>query len=267
MNLQQKLAFKLYRTVDPGCAQIKLTERSIHDRYHSGLAALPQYLDGKPHVLKGQTVEEIIGNAPPNESCSELAALFTRYGSDKSTTHNYHLIYEFLLRGKRQEPMTILEVGMGSDDPTIPSNMGVDGKPGASLRAFKEWAPRAAIKGADVDKKILFQEDRIETFFIDQTDIGVLREAKQRFAPKTFDLMIDDGLHLQGANLNFLVFALDLVKDDGTIVIEDVDEDDRLFWCVVSQVFKIPYLYFVKTKHSSVVIVRTKEPLPKPNAA
>ena len=43
--------------------------------------------------------------------------------------------------------------------------MNINGKPGASLRAWRDYFENALIYGADIDKNILFKENRINTFF------------------------------------------------------------------------------------------------------
>ena len=40
--------------------------------------------------------------------------------------------------------------------------MGIKGKPGASVRAFRDYFDKAIIYGADIDSKILFFEKRIK---------------------------------------------------------------------------------------------------------
>jgi hypothetical protein len=132
----------------------------------------------------------------------ELADLFRERGSDKSTYHNYHLVYGHLLAGKRDHALHIVEIGLGTNNIDVPSNMGLFGKPGASLRAFRDWAPHASVFGADVDRRILFMEDRIETFWVDQTDPTSLQDLAMRLSDKKFDLIIDDGLHVPAANFN-----------------------------------------------------------------
>ena len=67
----------------------------------------------------------------------DLENLFNEYGSDESGKHNYHLIYSWVLRGKRHLPLTILEIGLGTNYLDTLSNMGLHGRPGASLRAFR----------------------------------------------------------------------------------------------------------------------------------
>ncbi|MFO1248273.1 MAG: hypothetical protein U1E93_08650 [Alphaproteobacteria bacterium] len=179
------------------------------------------------------TVEEFVGASAQSADTEDLRALFQKYGSDKSTGHNYHLLYAWLLSSRRQGDFSMLEIGLGTNNIDVPSNMGLEGKPGASLRSFRDWAPRGKIYGADVDKRVLFAEERIETFYVDQTKPAVLAELAARFAPASFDMIIDDGLHNSEANLNTLLFALPLIKPDGAVVIEDIGFGDLPYWQIV----------------------------------
>jgi hypothetical protein len=198
----------------------------------------------------------ILGGAVMDPDCMALDELFCRHGSDKSTTHDYHLVYAHLLRGKRASPLRILEVGVGSNNIDVAANMGPEGRPGASLRAFRDWAPQAQVVGADVDRRILFSEERIETHFVDQTDPQSLANLAAKFSAQSFDLLIDDGLHTPEANLHFLRFALPLMKPDGAIVIEDVGYDAHPLWQAVAGLLPAYHLQFFKTKADCLVIVR-----------
>ena len=53
--------------------------------------------------------------------------------------------------------------------------MGKLGKPGASVKAFRDFFPEAKIFGADIDKEILFKDKRINTYHVDQTDLKSLK--------------------------------------------------------------------------------------------
>ena len=64
----------------------------------------------------------------------------------------------------------MIECGIGTNNPNIPSSMGIKGKPGASLRMWRDFFPNATVIGVDIDKNILFSETRIQTFQCDQTD-------------------------------------------------------------------------------------------------
>jgi len=93
--------------------------------------------------------------------------------------------------------------------------------------------PNATIFGADLDKRILFQEDRIQTYFVDQTDLTSL-ESLGKNIPDFIDLIIDDGLHSPNANLAVLAFSLEKLKNHGWLVIEDIPERAVPLWEVVA---------------------------------
>jgi hypothetical protein len=66
--------------------------------------------------------------------------------------------------------MKVFECGVGTNNPNITSNMGVNGQPGASLRVWRDYFQNAEVFGADIDRGILFEEQRIRTFYVDQTN-------------------------------------------------------------------------------------------------
>ena len=152
----------------------------------------------------------------------ELAELFNQYGSDKATRHGYYIVYASILDqlGMNNE-INLLEIGLGTNNTDVASHMGIAGRPGASARAFRDFLPRARIFGADVDRRILFSEERIETFYVDQTDRESFLEL-DRALPAEMDLMIDDGLHLPTANINSLWYFLSRIRLGGFAVIEDI---------------------------------------------
>ena len=145
-------------------------------------------------------------NKNSEEILQKLEKNFSFRGSDK-VENNYHLIYSCIFT-ELDFAYKILEIGLGTNDPTIISSMGIYGKPGASIKAFRDTFINANIYGADVDKKILFNEDRIKTFFVDQTNFSTFKNISDEVNEK-FDLIIDDGLHYQLSNLNTLIFALE----------------------------------------------------------
>ena len=202
------------------------------------------------NLLQIETIEDVFGPGLEKiDDCIKLGNLFTHYGSDKATTHNYYLIYYSILHAKKQEPLQVLEIGLGTNNIDVMSNMGRFGKPGASLRAFRDFLPTATIYGADIDKRVLFQEERINTFFIDQTNIEILYSVKESFGNKKFDLIIDDGLHNSEANLNVIDFGLDLLSANGVLIIEDIAERDLIYYKLLSKLFENKYrIKFIKTK-------------------
>ena len=158
-----------------------------------------------------------------NDNAMSLGNILQNNNSDKSTTHDYHILYSFVLdKLGVNSKLNLLEIGMGTNNPTIVSSMGVNGRPGASLYAFREYLPNSNIYGADIDKDILFESDRIKTSYVDQMDSNTFHELADKFGNLKYDLIIDDGLHSIGANFNTLLFALNNINENGWIIIEDI---------------------------------------------
>src|SRR5881296_3244622 len=95
---------------------------------------------------------------------TRLCRVMTKNGSDKGRAHNYTTAYSALFKDRYDEPLRILEIGLGSNNADVLSNMGEFGIPGASLRGWRELFPRALVYGADVDRRILFHVVQIKTF-------------------------------------------------------------------------------------------------------
>ena len=166
------------------------------------------------------------------DSCAQLKKSLDHHGSDKANSHNYHLLYGTILQ-ERETIRNVFEFGLGTNNTKIMSNMGPGGRPGASMRGFRDFLPHAMIYGADIDREILFSEERIETFYVDQTDPATFDELLPSL-PGEFDLIIDDGLHAPHANLATLNFALGKVRVGGWIVIEDISPAHTPIWEVAS---------------------------------
>jgi hypothetical protein len=152
-----------------------------------------------------------------------LCSAMNRFGSDKgSGWHNYTKLYHHLLSKKSSIIENVFELGLGTNNIDTLSSMGVRGKPGASLRAWKDYFPKAQIHGADIDKRILFEEPRIRTFYCDQTNPADISALWQSIPRVKFDLMVDDGLHEFQANKIFLQNSIQNLAEDGLFIIEDV---------------------------------------------
>jgi len=158
-------------------------------------------------------------------SNSELSLknLFDNYGSDKGNMY-FPLYTNILKKYRTQQTIRLLEVGLGTNNPLLISTMGSNNKYkcGGSLRAFRDYLPNALIFGADVDKECLFNEENIQTYFVDQLEINTFDDLYKNCGNENFDIIIDDGLHSIGANLNTLIFALKNINKNGVIIIEDI---------------------------------------------
>jgi hypothetical protein len=161
---------------------------------------------------------------------TELCQLMNFHGSDKATQNkgkgNYTKLYDFIFNSIKNNSMNILEVGLGTNNTDVLSNMGKDGIPGASLRGWKDYFINSFIYGADVDHRILFEEDRIKTYFVNQLDVKSIIELWKNFDFE-FDIILDDGIHdLSHSDISgnkiFFENSIQKLKKGGYYIIEDV---------------------------------------------
>lgn len=205
--------------------------------------------------LENSNFSNIIDNNSSLITSLSLSDLFTYYGSDKSTHHDYHLLYEELYRNKRLTVRTVIEIGIGSNNLLIPQNMGENGRPGASLRAFRDWFPNAKIIGLDIDKDTMFKDERIQTFCIDQLDRKSFSLLSNEIS-LAVDVVVVDGLHTPRADLNTLLELLPMVSRTGYFVIEDISRKSALFlWKVAIVVLSRNYSATLRRMKNGYVLV------------
>jgi hypothetical protein len=163
---------------------------------------------------------------------TRMCRIMTKHGSDKGRRwHNYTTVYAAILDGYRGRPLRIFELGLGTNNPELVSSMGVTGRPGASLRGWREIFPQASIYGADIDRAILFEEERIKTYYCDQLDQEAIRALWSEPALRGgMDILIEDGLHSFEGNISFLDGSLAQVRPGGIYVIEDIATDTIERW-------------------------------------
>lgn len=196
---------------------------------------------------------DIIESVEPelrNGMISPLCKIMKSYGSDKGLAwHNYTYLYHKLFSHFLRNPKNIFELGLGTNHTDTPANMGINGVPGASLQGWREYFPNAAICGADIDSRVLFQSPGIQTLYVDQTDLSSVISLWKHL-PNQYDLILDDGLHELEANENFLYGSKHKLKNNGLYIIEDIimsseniSKYDRLFnSCVMSGfLYRLPY--------------------------
>lgn len=189
-------------------------------------ALLARLSESSTPKLKQADIDDSLSNG----STDQIVKNFKSYGSDKASFHNYHLVYASLFPDP-QKVKKVFEIGLGTNNPEVVSSMGFHGKPGASLRAFRDFFPNAHVYGADVDKRVLFEEERINTFFIDQLDDQSFKDLPSDVFCD-LDMYIDDGLHSPDANLRSLIFGLEAVRPGGFVIIEDIREEAIDIWNV-----------------------------------
>ena len=171
---------------------------------------------------------------------SDLAKFCDVYGSDKgevdaknnpynASSHTYTDFYELLFEQKRQSITHVLECVVGRDYANDSISTDLHGKPGASLRAWRDYFPNAKIVGLDIDEDVLFTDERITTYQVDQTDPASIRDFLAKLDESLFfDIIIDDGLHEFHAARTFFENIIERLADDGVYVIEGISASKGL---------------------------------------
>lgn len=160
---------------------------------------------------------------------TELCELFLKHKADKCPAigHSYSPHYNNILRHLQKEPISILEIGVGSLS-AMRKHCGNDYEPGASLRAWRDFFPNAQVFGLDIDKTVLFESDRIKCFYSDQADSESLHSAISEIRKYSnnhgllFDIIIDDGSHQKSHMINSFETLSRYVKVNRFYIIEDI---------------------------------------------
>ena len=180
-----------------------------------------------------------------------LCKIMEKHGSDKGCfngigMHNYTTIYFELFKKKRNQNIRLFELGIGTTNSSIIANMGVKGMPGASLRGWRDFFSKGEIYAADIDKKILFNEQRIKTYFCDQTNKDIIKQMWSEIdSAIMFDYILDDGLHQFDANLNFFENSIYRLKENGIYIVEDIhiNEIDKWDKYICKNIENYKYLF------------------------
>jgi len=216
---------QLLRTLDDKLLEGAIQKSRLRKRQREDVACLEDCSSEKFYVFYDK------------HYASEMAGLCDKYGSDKGSVkdgghayrwlaHSYTDFYSRMFSHCRRSVRKVFECGLGTNSPDLVSSMGVVGKPGASLRMWKDYFPEAIIYGGDIDKDILFEEERIRTFYVDQLDPHAISAFWQQVGERDFDLMIDDGLHTFEGGTTLFTHSIERLADAGIYVIEDVLRHD-----------------------------------------
>jgi SAM-dependent methyltransferase len=158
--------------------------------------------------------------------------------------HNYTTFYYSIFKDIQFYSLRVFELGIGTNDVTIQSNMGENGRPGASLYGWRDFFPNSKIFGADIDRKILFETDKIKTYYCDQTKPEIIKYMwLEQDLKEDFDIIIEDGLHTFLANVCFFENSIHKLKKNGYYIIEDIRNDEIHLFTNILQKWKAQYRY------------------------
>lgn len=189
----------------------------------------------------------------------ELDELMNKYGSDKAR-NGYVPMYHSFLKHMRHEPVELLEIGIGTMIPGVASSMvgySLPGyAPGGSLRAWRDYFPTGMIMGIDVQPDTQFLEDRIQTALADSSSKEQLDRV---LGDRTFDVIIDDGLHYDETQVKTMENLWHRVRPGGYYVIEDITEWSRIptqFRSRIEQIVGSDGFFFLTEKKNVLIASR-----------
>lgn len=184
-----------------------------------------------------------------------LRELFKQNGSDKHL-HSYEYIYSHIF--SKFKINKLLEIGIGSQDEKILSNMGNFGKPGGCLRTFSEiLGDDSEIVGLEIDKKALFNEKNIKTFEFNQLSIGDIQKFSNDYQDH-FDLIIDDGLHSNVSIINSIYLSTKILDKGGILVIEDLCKEQLNFLQIAFGLLNEDFNYEIYYMNKVYLIIANK---------
>ena len=194
----------------------------------------------------------------------DLFELVEKYGTDK-TLSKYTYTYDELFNNIKYKTTSILEIGLGTLNPSIPSSFSGNTqhfshyKPGGSLRVWRDFFPNAQVYGVDIAKDCMFTEERIKTFLFDSAE----KEYCDYYLDNLeFDIIIDDGNHDPKYQVKTLKNLFPKLKENGIYIIEDIggyQGTEELLIEYLDEFKSVTKGYNIVNKGNHIVIVKTKK--------
>lgn len=141
------------------------------------------------------------------KNLTSLDAIGVANNTDKSSLyHDYLRKYEKYLPFNRADELNILEIGVLQ---------------GASLKTWSQYYTNSTVLGIDIDEKCKSLEtQKIKIEIGSQNDLFFLEKVCNKYGP--FDLIVDDGSHLNQDVITSFKFLFDFLKNDRIYIVEDV---------------------------------------------
>ncbi|MDW3193369.1 MAG: hypothetical protein R8G66_13435 [Cytophagales bacterium] len=163
-----------------------------------------------------------------------LTELANQFGSDKGTIGpsdnwqalNYTDVYDAYLEPLRDQPIRLLEIGIGATGDRWDARI-VHGRNsgGASIKMWEAYFPKADIAAIDINHASYLDNDRVQTFVVDQSNAQELRAFISNQA--SFDVIIDDGSHHPAHQQLTLSILFPKLNSGGLYIIEDLDDNGK----------------------------------------
>lgn len=140
-----------------------------------------------------------------------LSRLAVLYGTDKWGGHWYTQHYQRYFEPLRTKRLNLLEIGVGGyENPAEGAE---------SLRMWRAFFRRGQIVGVDIYDKSHLSEHRMDIVQGDQTDVDFLTKLCAQYGG--FDIIIDDGSHINEHVIMTFNVLFPLLRTKGIYVVED----------------------------------------------
>lgn len=163
-----------------------------------------------------------------------LTELANQYGSDKGTLGpsdhwqalNYTDVYAAYLQELRDQPIRLLEIGIGATGDRWDARI-VQGRNtgGASVKMWEAYFPHAAIIAIDINPAEYLNNEKVQTYVVDQSNESELKAFID--TQSAFDVIIDDGSHHPAHQQLTLSMLFPKLKSGGLYIIEDLDNNGK----------------------------------------
>ena len=146
-----------------------------------------------------------------------LEELVDNARTDKNTTHSYLPLYQNLLISKKETATNVLEIGVGYGS--------------GSIKLWSDFFTNATVYGIDmihIDTVWNGITNNEKIILCTSTDAYNIDFFTTQFLNNNikFDFMLDDGPHTLDSMLLFIRLYSQIMKDDGILIIEDVQSWD-----------------------------------------
>jgi hypothetical protein len=139
-------------------------------------------------------------------------------GTDKATDHSYDIFYEEILNSYSDKEINILEIGV---------------QYGGSSLMWHEYFPMSKIIMLDIQDQVHphiwsnMNKDRYDYHIMDAFNKTSVSYLKTKY-PDGFDIIIEDGPHTLQSQIFAVQNYVELLKDGGILIIEDVQNFDHI---------------------------------------
>lgn len=159
--------------------------------------------------------------------------------SDKGSTHSYISEYEKLFAPYREKEITLLEIGANQCH---------------SLKMWREYFPYARIVGNDIweGSKNYITDENVEVIIADATKLEFL----DKIGSMTFDVVIDDGSHVEADQLKTYGLLKDKMNKGSIYVVEDILNYDSTVPKFQTLGFEVIDLRKVKNRFDDILLVK-----------